>query len=148
MYLILTNYYKMIAELHTGTRSLKPGQDLAIADELRKRWSTTAPDLVLTGGARGADTIVEDIAKELGIPTETHRPNYNEYGVRAPLHRNTTLVQRAKELGAVVVAWKPNGPSAGTDDTLRKARNADLSTETWNGESWDCHHSNQLTLLF
>ena len=141
----------MIAEIHTGTRKMSYEQTRQMENELRRRWARKTPALILTGGAKGADTNADTLAWELGIKRETHRPDYAKHAKGAPLKRNTTLIERGKELAAqgwpvTVIAWKPNGASAGTDDTIRKALAAGLTVEEWDGESWTTHNPRQLTL--
>ena len=136
----------MTTEIHTGTRKMTTAQLREMENQLRRRWARQTPTLIMTGGAKGADTNADTLAGELGIKTETHRPDYAKHAKGAPLTRNTAMIERGKELGATVIAWKPNGPSKGTDDTIRKAIAAGLTVEEWDGESWTTHNPKQLTL--
>ena len=45
-------------------------------------------DLIITGGAKGIDTLAEAYAKERGIPTLTVKPCYEKYGRAAPILRD------------------------------------------------------------
>ncbi len=64
---------------------------------------------IVSGGAKGIDTVAADIAKELGIPLKTFLPDYDTYGQRAPLVRNDEIIEYAD---MVLAFW--DGESRGT----------------------------------
>jgi predicted Rossmann fold nucleotide-binding protein DprA/Smf involved in DNA uptake len=76
----------------------------------------TPISLLISGGAIGADTLAKEWAEENGIPTKIYKPDYDKYGKRAPLERNTIIVEAAD---CVLVFH--DGKSNGTLDALRKA---------------------------
>jgi len=73
---------------------------------------------IVSGGARGVDSLAYRLAKELGIPIKVYFPNYHKYGRKAPLIRNTKIVNYAD----IVIAI-PTPESRGTWDTINKAKN-------------------------
>ena len=74
-------------------------------------------DLIITGGAKGIDTLAEQYARERGIPTLTVRPVYEKYGRAAPIRRDEEMVDMAD---AVLVVW--DGVSRGSKHTAEYAR--------------------------
>ena len=73
-------------------------------------------DLIISGGARGVDTLAEKYADEHGIPKLIIRPDYDLYGRRAPLVRNKIIVDNAD---LVIAFW--DGESRGTSYTVEYA---------------------------
>ena len=74
-------------------------------------------DLIITGGAKGVDTLAETYARERGIPTVTVKPCYERYGRAAPTRRDEEMVDMADE---VLVIW--DGVSRGGKHTADYAR--------------------------
>ena len=75
------------------------------------------PRLIVSGGAKGADTLAERYAKEKNIPTKIFLPDYDLYGKRAPLARNIEIIN---EVEMVVAFW--DGHSRGTKHALDYAK--------------------------
>lgn len=71
---------------------------------------------IVSGGAKGVDTLARRFAEEKGIPLLEFKPDYSTYGRGAPLQRNTTIVEHSDVVLAFVT---PN--SKGTWDTIKKA---------------------------
>lgn len=74
-------------------------------------------ELIISGGARGMDTVAEIYADRHGIPKHIIRPQYERYGRGAPLRRNEEMVDLCD---AVLAVW--DGESRGTKYTLNYAR--------------------------
>ena len=74
-------------------------------------------DLLISGGAKGIDTIAEQYADEHNIPKLIIRPEYSRYGRGAPIVRNKQMVEAAD---TVLAIW--DGRSKGTLSTLRYAQ--------------------------
>lgn len=72
---------------------------------------------IISGGARGADTLAREYAQTHGIPCTEIRPDYARYGKGAPLRRNLEIIARAD---LVIALW--DGKSTGTAYTIRKCR--------------------------
>ena len=74
-------------------------------------------DVVISGGARGADSLAARFAAAHGLPLVVCSPDWKRHGKRAALIRNLEIVNRADML---VAFW--DGVSHGTRDTIAKAR--------------------------
>ena len=75
--------------------------------------------LIVSGGARGVDTIGADYCKHiLGIEPLIFRPEYDKYSSKvAPMKRNKTIIDNCQ---AVIAFW--DGESKGTLDAMKTAR--------------------------
>lgn len=74
-------------------------------------------ELIISGGAKGMDTVAEHYADAHGIEKLIIRPKYERYGRAAPLKRNEEMVNAAD---TVLAIW--DGVSHGTKYTLDHAR--------------------------
>lgn len=78
------------------------------------------PEVIISGGAKGADSLAERWAKENNVPITIHKPNYEKYpGHLAPLERNTLIVN---DSDLIIAFW--DGRSKGTKNTIKKAEKA------------------------
>lgn len=92
---------------------------------IRNRIADLDPgDIVVTGGARGADRIAERLARERGLAVEVIRADWQTYGRAAGMLRNRTLVERCDR---VIAFW--DGKSPGTRHTIELARMAGKRVE-------------------
>ena len=73
-------------------------------------------DLIISGGAKGIDTLAEKYADENNIPKKIIKPNYEKYGKKAPLIRNKEIIDQADE---IIVIW--DGKSPGTKFSITYA---------------------------
>jgi len=73
-------------------------------------------DVIVSGGAAGADTRAAEYGRRFNIPVQTFLPEYQKFGKRAPLIRNRKIVDAADYL---VAFW--DGTSRGTVRTIRLA---------------------------
>jgi hypothetical protein len=71
------------------------------------------PAEIISGGARGADSMAAAWAKENQIPLKEIRPDYAQYGRAAPIRRNDLIVDAAD---LVVAFW--DGKSRGTKHVI------------------------------
>ncbi len=71
------------------------------------------PDIIVSGGARGADTLAKEYAMKNNIPLVEYMPEYSKYGRKAPLLRNLQIVDNCDFLLAF---W--DGSSRGTKFTI------------------------------
>lgn len=80
----------------------------------------TGNDEIVSGGAKGADSFAQIVAKELGIPIHIYYPNYSKYGKPATFIRNTTIAEQSD----VILAFFQKGRmyQGGTNDTIEKAK--------------------------
>ena len=82
-----------------------------------KPYISSAVDTIISGGAKGIDTLAEQYADEYGLNKIIVRPHYDRYGRSAPLKRNEEMVDIADK---VLIIW--DGVSKGTEYTLRYAQ--------------------------
>lgn len=68
-----------------------------------------AIDEIISGGAKGADSLAEIYAKDKGIPIEIIKPDWNTFGKSAGFIRNRDIIMRCD---ACVAFW--DGESHGT----------------------------------
>ena len=68
--------------------------------------------MILSGGAKGIDTLAEEFADKTRLSKIILRPKYKIYGKGAPIKRNEELVKMADK---ILVVW--DGKSKGTDYT-------------------------------
>ena len=78
---------------------------------------TKEGDTIISGGARGADSLAAAEARRRGLVVVEYLPEYERYGRGAPLVRNRQIVAACDRL---VAFW--NGKSRGTAYTIREAR--------------------------
>ena len=73
--------------------------------------------LIISGGAKGVDTLAEKYADKHGISKLILRPNYNLYEKAAPILRNKQMVEICD---SVLIVW--DGKSNGTKYTIDYAK--------------------------
>jgi len=73
--------------------------------------------LIISGGAKGVDSIAQQIARNHGIPILIFYPDYIKYGKRAPLVRNLQIIEHSN----FILAF-PAEDSRGTRFVIREAR--------------------------
>jgi len=80
-----------------------------------------------SGGAKGADTLAQNYAKENGYPIIIYYPDYKNFGGKAPLVRNVRIISSAD---LVIALW--DGKSKGTLNALSAAERLEKSTIIYN----------------
>lgn len=86
-------------------------------------------DLVLTGGARGADQLARELARNQDVHPATVDALWTTRGKRAGFERNQALVDLAATLragGATVEVLAVGGGTPGTEDCIWRAAAAGL----------------------
>lgn len=78
---------------------------------------------LVSGHARGVDTLAEKYAEERGIPIQVFPAEWKKYGKAAGPIRNRAMLEYAKE-GTVVVAAFWDGQSRGTGNMIKQAKAA------------------------
>lgn len=68
---------------------------------------------IVSGGAKGVDTLAKEYAKRIGIKITEFLPKYNLYGRAAPIKRNEEIAEYSDE---AVAFW--DGESKGTKHTI------------------------------
>ena len=84
---------------------------------LKETLSKLEITLVVSGGAKGADSLGEQYANENQIPTKIFLPDWKKHGRAAGMLRNTDIINEAE---MVVAFW--DGESKGTKDSITKAQ--------------------------
>ena len=74
---------------------------------------------VISGGAKGADTLGERFAKIYRCPITIFKPDWDTHGKAAGFIRNQTIIDNCD---MVLAFW--DGKSHGTADTIGKAKRA------------------------
>ena len=81
------------------------------------QYVTPDVNIILSGGAKGVDTIAEEYADRNRLSKVILRPRYDLYGKSAPLKRNEVLIKMADK---VLVIW--DGVSRGSQYTINYAK--------------------------
>lgn len=101
--------------------------DLAQVQLFVQRLAQRRPDVVIiSGGARGVDTVAAAEARLLGLTVREYLPDYETYGKAAPFKRNTDIVNDADVL---VAFW--DGVSRGTADSVQKAKDRGIRVQVF-----------------
>lgn len=80
-------------------------------------WEQERTTVIISGGARGVDTVAVEEARRLHMPYEVYPAEWSRYGRRAGAMRNHAIVEKATE---VVAFW--DGKSPGTAITIGLAK--------------------------
>lgn len=76
--------------------------------------------VLVSGGARGADSMGENWAKRNNIPTDIYIPNWNKFGKSAGFIRNKDIINNCD---IVIAFW--DGKSKGTANSIAIAKDLD-----------------------
>lgn len=74
-------------------------------------------EVIVSGGAKGADSLAERYARDRDIPMEVHRPDWKTFGRSAAFIRNRSIVDCSD---MVVAFW--DGKSLGTQNAVDYAK--------------------------
>lgn len=74
--------------------------------------------MIVSGGAKGADTLGEQYADDNNYKKNIIKPNWIKYGKIAGMIRNTEIIENSD---LVIAFW--DGKSPGTKDSISKAKN-------------------------
>lgn len=108
----LLNWRKRVILGIVGSRTFK---DAKFFYESMKQFEHITS--IVSGGAKGADTMAAKYAKVKGIHLIEFYPDYDTHGKSAPFIRNSHIVDNSD---VIVAFW--DGVSRGTLDTINKAR--------------------------
>lgn len=116
-------------------------EDQFVVGQAVLRLTEKHPDLtIVSGGARGADTIAETIARRLRIPLIIHLPDWNLHGKSAGFKRNDLIVRDAD----MVVAFYAPGPrSKGTQHTIIAAHLKGIPVYIYHEDRWQIWPANE-----
>lgn len=90
------------------------------ADRILLEYQNSEIEIV-SGHARGADSLGEQYAKERGYRCSVFPAQWKQHGVRAGFLRNSQMISYASEKEPLVIAFW-DGISHGTKDTIDKCR--------------------------
>lgn len=112
------------------TLAVVGSRDFSDYQEMERRlndWVAAhgVPSLVVSGGARGADTLAKLWCINHNVSLKEFLPDWS-VGRHAGILRNTTIVDAADAMVAF-----PRGKSPGTRDSLAKARKKGIPVEVW-----------------
>lgn len=79
--------------------------------------------LIVSGGARGVDTLAELYAIRRNLPKKVYKANWTEYGKAAGPLRNTQIVENSD----LIIAFRLPG-SRGTQNTINQAKERGVET--------------------
>lgn len=86
-------------------------------DQLKGILKPLTITMIISGGAKGADCLVQKYAKQNGVPIEIYLPDYKGHKQGAPIRRNEKIVKAAD---LVIAFW--NGKSKGTAHVISYAQ--------------------------
>jgi predicted Rossmann fold nucleotide-binding protein DprA/Smf involved in DNA uptake len=95
-----------------GSRSIEK-----LPNQVIERLKNLRPTHIISGGAKGTDTLASLYAKENGIKLTEYLPDYEKYGKPATHIRNKEIVQNAD---TIVIVW--DGESKGTLNVKKLAK--------------------------
>ena len=87
---------------------------------------------IISGGAMGIDKCAEEYARKNNIKLTVIRPNYKEFGRRAPLIRNLEIIDKAD---LVIAFWDTK--SNGTRFVIEKCRERQKNIKIFTSEKKD-----------
>ncbi len=88
-------------------------------DLLRMRRGNNPKDIIVSGGAKGADSLAKKYAVDEYLEYVEYLPEWDKYDKSAGFLRNQTIVNNCD---MVLAFW--DGVSRGTADTIEKAKRA------------------------
>ena len=91
-----------------------------VIDRLLKRKIFIEVTEIVSGGARGIDTLAENYANKHSLKTTIFLPDWNKYGRSAGFKRNVEIISNAN---IVIAFW--DGQSKGTSHSIKLTK--DLS---------------------
>jgi hypothetical protein len=96
--------------------------DVIVNDFVLKHGSL--PDCIVSGGAKGADTLAEKWALKHGVSLKVFKPNWKQQGKAAGILRNTDIVNECTHMIAF-----PSKDGRGTQDSIKKAKEKGIPVE-------------------
>ena len=84
--------------------------------------------VIVSGGAKGADSLAEKYAADNGIKIKVFPANWNKYGKAAGPIRNKKMLEYISDSGNPLVIAFWNGKSRGTKNTIETARKMKIAT--------------------
>lgn len=95
-----------------------------MCDFIDSKFDLRDIDTIISGGAKGADSLAEQFAKQFNFNLIVHKPEWKKYGKAAGPMRNKLIIEDAD----AVVAF-PTISSKGTHSSMELARKANKRLE-------------------
>lgn len=99
------------------------GREFKDYDRVKRILDLYPITVIVSGGAKGADSLGEKYADEKNLKKEIYHPDWDLFGKSAGFLRNTTIIENCD---MVVAFW--DGASKGTKDSLDKAQKLKKTT--------------------
>ena len=99
----------------------------AICDKILAQKRMTHTIVIISGTARGADTLGEKYANERGYTVERFSADWQRYGKAAGPIRNRLMADNAE---ALIAFW--DGHSTGTKDMITEAKKKGMAVRIYN----------------
>lgn len=97
-----------------------------LADAIKCHYYPDKPKrediLIIHGGARGADEIADEWARERFVPTKVYIPDWQGQGKKAGILRNQQMLDENPDIDLVIAFWK--NKSKGTAHMINYAKKA------------------------
>jgi hypothetical protein len=90
-------------------------------DLLKATLANLSIDSIISGGAKGADSLAKKYASDHSIPIQEILPEYKKYGRVAPIKRNESIVLLSN---LVIAFW--DGKSKGTKYSIDFAKKKNI----------------------
>lgn len=131
--------------------ALVGSREWPLIDVIRQVVKSLDPhDIVVSGGARGADTMAKNLAEKRGLKTDIYIPDWDKYHVPgkknpAGFIRNKEIVNNSDRVVAFVLVDENGEGTGGTMNTVSLARKAGkpVTIHKYNGRKvWveECIH--------
>ena len=85
---------------------------------------------IISGGAKGADSLGEKWAEDNNLPTEIYKPDWKKYGRSAGYIRNADIVDNSQH---VIAFW--DGNSKGTLNSVDRAKKNKIAVTIYEYEN-------------
>lgn len=82
---------------------------------------------IISGGAKGVDTIAREFALKNNIKFKEFLPDYKKYGRYAPLKRNISIIGASD---IVIAFW--DGESKGTEFVIKECKKMSIDCHVYN----------------
>lgn len=81
---------------------------------------------IISGGAKGADSLAEQYAKEYGYKNKIFPADWDKHGKKAGMIRNAEMIKEIKTCDNPIVIAFWDGKSKGTKNTINLAKKNDI----------------------
>jgi hypothetical protein len=100
-----------------GSRGAGEPEYTLLCKAIRQHYSTIGFDEIISGGAKGADSLAARYAKTAGVKLTEFLPDWDKHGKAAGFIRNEDIIKSADQVLAI---W--DGLSRGTGNSLSIAK--------------------------